>query len=142
MKAIKRNYSASGGGVDIESMQDLFYGSLEEREALADAIADRKVPTNVSDSLITMANNIKLIPTYEFQEGTKTGSQKQGDSTHTVQFLTPFSKPPKVGVSTTSYGFGLNNIRDITVNGFSFTANMGTTGTRDYAFQWWAIAML
>ena len=50
-KAIKRAYSTSGGGVDMESMQELFYGSIEERQALATAITSKGVPTEVSNTL-------------------------------------------------------------------------------------------
>ena len=42
-------------------MQDLFYGSLEERETLAKAITNKGGDTNVSDTLSTMATNVSNI---------------------------------------------------------------------------------
>lgn len=51
--------SSKGGG----NMQDLYYGSLVEREALANAITNKGIHTNTSDTLSTMAENISEIYT-------------------------------------------------------------------------------
>ena len=48
-------------GVDIDTLKDIYYGSIEEREALAYAITDQGVPTETSDSLTTMSNNIRQL---------------------------------------------------------------------------------
>lgn len=42
-------------------MQDLYYGSISERETLAQAITSKGVLTNTSDKLSTMASNIKKL---------------------------------------------------------------------------------
>ena len=44
-------------------MQDLFYGSLEERDALATAITNKGIETSVSDTLTVMAENVNQIRT-------------------------------------------------------------------------------
>lgn len=46
-----------------EEMNELYYGSIAEREALAEAITSKGVSTNTSDSLSTMAENILNIVT-------------------------------------------------------------------------------
>lgn len=42
-------------------MNELYYGSIAEREALAEAITAKGVNTNTSDSLTTMAENVTNI---------------------------------------------------------------------------------
>lgn len=90
MKAIKRAYSTSGGGVDMESMQELFYGSIEEREALANAITNKGVDTNVSDTLSTMAENVNNIEMPKIQID-KLWFHRYGQMTN-ITGLTKFKK--------------------------------------------------
>lgn len=93
-KAIKRAYSTSGGGVDMESIQELYFGSIEEREALADAITNKGVDTNVADSLETMASNIGLIKSEKvYIEETKTDTVTLPEYTQSLTYRTiTFSK--------------------------------------------------
>ena len=53
--------SSGGNGPTTEELQELLYGSLEEREALANAISDKGIPTVSSDRLVNMASNIRQI---------------------------------------------------------------------------------
>lgn len=139
MKAIKRAYAASGG-VNIEELSELFYGSLEEREALAEAITNKGVPTEVSNTLDTIIENVKKIPGYEVQSGSISGSQGQGDYTKTITFPKAFSATPIVMLNTSSYGFYIQNI-SVSKTAVSFTLRMNTTGTRDYSLTWKAVAI-
>lgn len=90
MKAIKRAYSTSGGGVNMESIQEMFYGSIEEREALADAITNKGVNTNASDTLSTMAENVNNIVTPKIQIE-KLWYHRNGQTTN-ITGLTNFKK--------------------------------------------------
>lgn len=58
-------YGTSVTGVDLNEISELFYGSMTEREAIADAITEKGVNTNTSDSLFDMAENIGKIKTLD-----------------------------------------------------------------------------
>lgn len=51
----------SGGGTNMEELSELYFGSIEEREALANAINDKGVETNITDSLLEMAEHVTHI---------------------------------------------------------------------------------
>ena len=57
--AINELNSKIGG----EEMKDLYFGSIEEREALANAITDKGIETKITDSLLQMAANVASFST-------------------------------------------------------------------------------
>ena len=54
-------YGTSEAGADVDTLKDIYYGSLEERQLLANAITNKGIETNTADSLATMAENISHI---------------------------------------------------------------------------------
>lgn len=54
-------YGTSESGADIDTLKDIYYGSIEERKSLAEAITNKGVPTDVTDSLVIMTENINNI---------------------------------------------------------------------------------
>lgn len=140
MKAIKRAYSASGGGVDMESMQELYFGSIEEREALADAITNKGVATNVTDSLITMSENVNNIKKAEVDSGSVSvniGSNGASASKH-VNFNKTFSKVPVVAQTNPYRYHTLHGFSNITTTGFDMTTQ--NNGVAAYTVNWIAVA--
>ena len=51
------------GGADIDTLKDIYFGSIEERQLLANAINNKGITTDVTDSLSQMAENIDNILT-------------------------------------------------------------------------------
>lgn len=54
-------YGTSEIGVNIDTLNDLFYGSIEERQLLANAITNKGVITNATDSLAIMTENVNNV---------------------------------------------------------------------------------
>ena len=124
MKAIKRNYSTAGGA-NMSDMQELFYGSLEEREALAKAITDKGIPTNVSDSLLTMAANVESIVggynniKYSFKRLSQ-ANQSSTNNAHSFDFTVEKGGKLKTIHECT---IGYVNGQTVTKNGDTFDLN-------------------
>lgn len=123
-----------------EGMQELFYGSLEERELLATVITNKGVNTNVSDTLVTMAENIEKIPEVETDSGSVSfniGSNGASATQH-VNFKITFSKTPTVGITNPWTYFSVNTIKNVSTTGFDIEGK--NNGSATHTFNWIAIA--
>lgn len=155
------------GGADIDTLKDIYYGSLEERQLLAEAITDKGVETKTADSLATMAENIGHI--YEggnampihitagftawvngvLVTGTRPAPSTQqsgsfvysvpagGSTTAHVVFPKKFLEVPGV-VTSTSYNKVQSYPKNITVSGCDIYLTSSSSWTQEYTIYWTA----
>lgn len=133
MKATKRIYSGVGS-----TIQELFYGLLSERKALADAITAKGVKTNTSDTLTTMAENISRIEKIS-DSGTKSQTLYQGRTSINISFNKTFDKPPTVASMSVAGYVILESITNITNTGFTANFAFPNSGSTTLTFKWIAI---
>lgn len=159
------NDGSSDDGVNMDKIAELYFGSIEEREALANAINDKGVSTNITDSLMDMAEHVTHI--YEggnalaehitegysawvngvLIEGTRpipltqqTGSftisvPDYGSASRTVQFPIEFLSIPTVS-ATTSYSKVVATASNITTRQCVINFNSSSSTDQTVTVTW------
>ena len=145
MKAIKRNYR-SGGGANMSDMQDLFYGSLAEREVLATAITNKGVKTNSSDTLTVMAQNISQLNTGLSLGNLTYTSYNQTKTIDVSQILTNYESLTvldfKAFPATADYTYNLGSAGSVILNYYqpvlSYEPSTGILSVKGPYYYWTA----
>lgn len=120
-------------------MNELFYGSIAEREALANAITNKGVNTSVADTLDTMAENVSNIDTVVYDSGSGTISLgDNGSSTITINFNKTFNNVPNFGLIGLSYIYETSN--SITTTKATIGIRNQSNATRTANYKWIAYA--